>query len=61
MLFRSRAFGYVGHLVADQAALMGYIDIFYSWSIFAAVMVPVALILIRRIGPVGGGQTAAGH
>jgi MFS transporter, DHA2 family, multidrug resistance protein len=58
---QGRAFGYVGHLVADQAALMGYIDIFYSWSIFAAVLVPVALILIRRIGPVGGGQTAVGH
>jgi MFS transporter, DHA2 family, multidrug resistance protein len=58
---QGRAFGYIGHLIADQAALMGYIDIFYSWSIFAAVLVPVALILIRRTGPVGGGQTAVGH
>jgi hypothetical protein len=40
---------------------MGYIDIFYSWSIFAAVLVPVVLLLIRRIGPVSGGQAAAGH
>jgi DHA2 family multidrug resistance protein len=56
-----RAFGYIGHLIADQAALMGYIDIFYSWSIFAAVLVPVVLILIRRIGPVSGGNAAVGH
>jgi len=25
------------------------------------VLVPVALLLIRRIGPVSGGQAAAGH
>jgi MFS transporter, DHA2 family, multidrug resistance protein len=58
---QGRAFGYIGHLIADQAALMGYIDIFYSWSIFAAVLVPVVLLLIRRTGPVSGGQAAAGH
>jgi DHA2 family multidrug resistance protein len=57
---QGRAFGYIGHLIADQAALMGYIDIFYSWSIFAAVLVPVVLLLIRRIGPVSG-QAAVGH
>ena len=57
---QGRAFGYIGHLIADQAALMGYIDIFYSWS-FAAVLVPVVLLLIRRIGPVSGGQAAAGR
>jgi len=39
---------------------MDYIDIFYSWSIFAAVLVPVALLLIRRIGPVSG-QAAVDH
>jgi hypothetical protein len=52
--------GYMGQLVADQAALLGYIDIFYSWSIFAAVLVPVVLVLIRRVEPVSG-QTAVGH
>jgi len=39
---------------------MDYIDIFYSWSIFAAVLVPVVLLLIRRIGLVSG-QPALGH
>jgi len=55
-----RALGYMGHLVTDQAALMGYIDIFYSWSIFAAVLVPTVLLLIRRIGPARG-AAAIGH
>ncbi len=55
-----RAFGYIGQLVADQAALMGYIDIFYSWAVFAAVLVPIVLVLIRRVGPTSG-PAVAGH
>jgi DHA2 family multidrug resistance protein len=57
---QGRALGYIGHLISDQAALLGYIDIFYSWAIFAAVLVPIVLLLIRRIGPVSG-EAAAGH
>jgi MFS transporter, DHA2 family, multidrug resistance protein len=57
---QGRAFGYIGQLVADQAALMGYIDIFYSWAVFAAVLVPVVLVLIKRVGPTSG-QAVAGH
>jgi MFS transporter, DHA2 family, multidrug resistance protein len=57
---QARALGYIGHMIGDQAALMGYIDIFYSWAIFAAVLVPLVLLLIRRIGPVAA-QGAVGH
>ena len=57
---QGRALGYIGKTVLDQAALLGYIDIFYGWSIFAAVLVPTVLILIRRIGPASG-QAAVGH
>ena len=57
---QGRAFGYIGQLVADQAALMGYIDIFYSWAVFAAILVPVVLVLIKRVGPTSG-QAVAGH
>jgi MFS transporter, DHA2 family, multidrug resistance protein len=57
---QARAMGYMGQLVADQAALMGYIDIFYTWSIFAALLVPTVLLLIRRIAPASG-QGAVGH
>ena len=37
---------------------MAYIDIFYSWAIFAAVLVPLVLLLIRRVGPRGGAAAA---
>jgi hypothetical protein len=55
-----RAMGYIAHLVNDQAALMAYIDIFYGWCIFAIVLVPLVLLMIRRIGP-GAAQASAGH
>ena len=55
-----RAYGYIGQIVSDQAALLGYIDIFYSWAVFAAVLVPIVLLLIRRVGPATG-QAAVGH
>jgi DHA2 family multidrug resistance protein len=57
---QSRAFGYIGQVISDQASLLGYIDIFYSWSVFAAVLVPVTLLLIRRVGPPSG-PAALGH
>ncbi len=57
---QGRAIGYIAELVSNQSALMAYIDIFYSWCIFAVVLVPLVLLLIRRIGPVTG-QAAAGH
>jgi MFS transporter, DHA2 family, multidrug resistance protein len=57
---RGRAIGLIGQSVADQAALMAYIDIFYSWFVFAAVLIPVVLLLIRRTGPTGG-QAPVGH
>jgi DHA2 family multidrug resistance protein len=55
-----RAIGYIGQMISDQAALLGYIDIFYSWSVFAALLVPVTLLLIRRVGP-RSGPAALGH
>jgi MFS transporter, DHA2 family, multidrug resistance protein len=57
---QARAFGYIGHLISDQAALLAYIDIFYTWAIISAALVPVVLILIRRIGPMTGPGTV-GH
>ena len=57
---RSLAVGYIGQLVSGQAALMAYIDIFFTWSIFAAALVPLTLLLIRRVGPARAGASA-GH
>jgi MFS transporter, DHA2 family, multidrug resistance protein len=57
---QGRSIGLIGQLVANQAGLMAYIDIFYSWSILAAALVPIVLLLIRRVGPVNG-PAAVGH
>ncbi len=57
---QARAFGYIGQLIGQQAALMAYIDIFYTWAIVAALLVPAVLLLVKRIGPVSG-AAAAGH
>lgn len=55
-----RAIGYIGHLVGSQATLMAYIDIFYTWFIFAALLIPVVLLLIKRVAPASA-QSAVGH
>ena len=57
---QGRSMGLIGQSVANQAGLLAYIDIFYSWSIFAAVLVPIVLLLIRRVGPVSG-AASLGH
>ena len=51
---RNRAIGMIGQTVMNQAALMAYIDIFFTWSVIAAALVPFALLLIRRIDQTGG-------
>jgi DHA2 family multidrug resistance protein len=39
---------YFGTLVVSQAELLAYIDVFYSWALFAALFVPIVLLLVRR-------------
>jgi hypothetical protein len=57
---RGHAIGYIAQLIDGQAALMAYIDIFFSWAIFAAVLVPITLLLIRRVNPAAA-RASAGH
>jgi MFS transporter, DHA2 family, multidrug resistance protein len=52
-----RAMDYIGHLIESQAAALAYIDIFYSWAIFAACLIPLVLLLVRR----GRGEATAMH
>jgi MFS transporter, DHA2 family, multidrug resistance protein len=52
---QKRAIGMMGQMIGNQAALMGYIDIFFTWSIIAAALVPLILLLVRRIDQSGGG------
>ena len=56
---QSHAFAYIGQVVSGQASLMGYIDVFYTWAIFAAALVPIVLLLIRRVS--GDGRATAMH
>jgi DHA2 family multidrug resistance protein len=44
-----QAIGWVGQLVENQSALLAYIDVFWSYAVFAGLMVPLALLLMRRI------------
>jgi DHA2 family multidrug resistance protein len=56
---QSHAYGLIGRMVASQASLLAYIDVFYTWAIFAALLVPIALLMIRRVS--GPAQSAAMH
>jgi DHA2 family multidrug resistance protein len=55
---QSRAIAYIGQMIDGQATLMAYIDVFHTWSIFAALLVPVVLLLIGRVS---GAPRAAAH
>jgi MFS transporter, DHA2 family, multidrug resistance protein len=51
----TRAIHYIGTLVASQASILAYIDVFYLWALFAAVFVPIVLLLVRRTERDAGG------
>jgi DHA2 family multidrug resistance protein len=55
----SQAMGFLGHLVETQATIMAYIDVFQLCAIVAAIMIPIVLIMVRRV-PIGRGSMA-GH
>ena len=56
---QAHAYGYIGQVISGQASLLAYIDVFYTWAIFAAVLVPIILLLIRRVS--SGGRATAMH
>src|SRR5262249_28312194 len=52
----TRAYGLVEQSVSQPAALLGYIDVFGAYALLAAVLVPVAFVLLRpaaRRAPAG--------
>jgi DHA2 family multidrug resistance protein len=52
------ALGWIGQLIERQSTLLAYIDVFWAAAVFAAIMVPLALVLLRPVDP----QAApAGH
>jgi DHA2 family multidrug resistance protein len=56
----SQAMGMIGQMVRMQANLMAYIDVFHVCAIAAALMIPLVLLMVRRV-QLRGGQAAAGH
>jgi DHA2 family multidrug resistance protein len=45
------AVAWIGQMVGRQAALLAYIDVFWLAAVFTAVMVPLALLLLRPVDP----------
>ncbi|MGH6663365.1 MAG: DHA2 family efflux MFS transporter permease subunit, partial [Pseudolabrys sp.] len=52
------AIGWIGQQIAGQSALLAYMDVFWGSAIFAGLMVPLTLLLLR---PVTLGAAPAGH
>jgi DHA2 family multidrug resistance protein len=44
-----QAMGLIGQLVNTQATILAYIDVFHVCAIAAALMIPLVLILVRRV------------
>jgi DHA2 family multidrug resistance protein len=44
-----RAYGWLAQQVQAQASLLSYIDVFWGFAIVAALLIPVALVLLRSV------------
>jgi DHA2 family multidrug resistance protein len=56
----AQAIGMIGQMVRTQAAILAYIDVFHVCAIAAALMIPLVLVMVRRV-QIHGGQAAIGH
>jgi len=54
-----QAIGLIGQMIQSQAAILAYIDVFYVCAIAAALMIPLVLVLVRRVQ--NQAPAAAGH
>ena len=55
----SQAIGLFGQFLRTQATILAYIDVFYVCAIAAALMIPLVLIMVRRVQVQG--PMVAGH
>ena len=46
-LAQQHAIGWIGMMVQNQSTLLGYVDVFFACAVFAALMIPLALLLRR--------------
>jgi DHA2 family multidrug resistance protein len=44
-----QAMGFIGELVRTQATILAYIDVFYVWAVATALVIPLVLVLVRRV------------
>jgi DHA2 family multidrug resistance protein len=57
-----QAIGLIEQTVEAQASLLSYIDVFWMFAILAAVMIPLALLMLKNVAqPAAGEAVAAGH
>jgi DHA2 family multidrug resistance protein len=56
----NEAIGFMGKLIQTQATILAYIDVFHVCAIAAAVMIPLVLIMVRRV-QIRGPSAAVGH
>jgi len=57
----NQAVGMLGQMVARQATIMAYIDVFHLSAIVAAVMIPIVLVMVRRVQIGSRAAGAAAH
>jgi DHA2 family multidrug resistance protein len=55
----NQAIGFIAQLVQTQATILAYIDVFQLCAIVAAIMIPIVLIMVRRVQI--GRVSAAAH
>jgi DHA2 family multidrug resistance protein len=55
----NRAIGLFGQLIETQATILAYIDVFHVCAVAAAVMIPLVLLMVRRVQTQG--QMVVGH
>jgi DHA2 family multidrug resistance protein len=56
-----QANGLIGRTISAQASLLAYIDVFWIFAILAAVMIPLALLMLKNVEQPAGGAAAAAH
>jgi DHA2 family multidrug resistance protein len=55
-----RAMAFIGQIVRTQSTILAYIDVFHVCAIVAALMVPLVLVLVRRVN-LQSPSVAIGH
>ena len=56
---KGQAMGMIGQMIHTQATILAYIDVFHVCAIAAALMIPLVLVMVRRVHI--HAQAAVGH